>query len=200
MNKSVSTEQRIKEAAKTIFTQKGLAGARMQDIADEAKINKAMLHYYFRNKKMLFEIIFDEKLKELFSSLGQVILSEQPFDHKIQSFVEREIDIISEFPVLPLFVLNELWQDPSLIEDKLDHNFLKRMRDRLKRDFVKEVKEGRLPDIPFEFFMINMVSLCIYPLIAKPILKYFFVQDESAYNKMIEQRKTLVANLLLNTI
>lgn len=198
MVKNATTEQRIKDAAKTIFTRKGLSGARMQDIADKANINKAMLHYYFRNKKQLFELIFDEKLKELFGSLKEVVLSDLPFNEKIKAFVSREIDIISNFPVLPLFVLNELWQDPSLIEDKLDPLLLREMRDQLRHDFNKEVKSGKMPNMPFEFFMTNMVSLCIYPLISKPILKYFFEQDEDTFNNMIRQRKALVSKLLLN--
>ena len=61
----LSAQERIKIAATKVFTLKGLEGARMQDIADEANINKAMLHYYFRNKKQLFEIIFEEKLHKI---------------------------------------------------------------------------------------------------------------------------------------
>nr|MBP6793720.1 helix-turn-helix transcriptional regulator [Saprospiraceae bacterium] len=60
------TEIRIIAAAERIFLLKGLDGARMQDIADEASINKAMLHYYFRNKQQLFDIILDDKISKVF--------------------------------------------------------------------------------------------------------------------------------------
>src|SRR5262245_51487236 len=56
--KDQPTEERIITAARKVFLSKGLAGARMQDIADEAGINKALLHYYFRSKEKLFDMIF----------------------------------------------------------------------------------------------------------------------------------------------
>ena len=56
--KDITTETTILNAAKTIFQQKGMDGARMQEIADEAGINKALLHYYYRSKQLLFEAVF----------------------------------------------------------------------------------------------------------------------------------------------
>ena len=65
MQRDVSTEQKIREAARKVFQAKGMHGARMQDIADTAGINKALLHYYFRSKDQLFEAIFKEALQQL---------------------------------------------------------------------------------------------------------------------------------------
>ncbi|HNA17232.1 MAG TPA: helix-turn-helix domain-containing protein, partial [Ferruginibacter sp.] len=55
------TEQKILESARNVFIQKGLAGARMQDIADHAGVNKALLHYYFTSKDKLFNIVFEQE-------------------------------------------------------------------------------------------------------------------------------------------
>ena len=58
IKKDHNAEERILAAAKKVFTTKGMAGARMQDIADEAVINKALVHYYFRDKDKMFEVVF----------------------------------------------------------------------------------------------------------------------------------------------
>ena len=74
--KKDSTEDKILEAAKNVFVTKGMEGARMQEIADEAGINKALLHYYFRSKERLFEAIFSEVIQMAFPQLTQILKSD----------------------------------------------------------------------------------------------------------------------------
>ena len=54
-----TTEQKILDAAEVVFHEKGFDGARMQEIADKATINKGLLHYYFKSKDALFDAIFN---------------------------------------------------------------------------------------------------------------------------------------------
>ena len=72
-NKDTNTEQSILEAAKIVFIKKGMEGARMQEIADEAGINKAMLHYYYRSKDKLFEAVFKETFLKLVPNLIEIV-------------------------------------------------------------------------------------------------------------------------------
>jgi len=87
IKKDATTEEKIVEAARTIFIKKGLSGARMQEIADEAGINKAMLHYYFRSKDMLFEMIFRQSAQKLFAKLNIIFDSDMSLFEKIEKFV-----------------------------------------------------------------------------------------------------------------
>lgn len=96
-----NTEELIIEAAKKIFVKRGLAGARMQDIADEAGINKAMLHYYYRNKEKLFEIVFNEAFSKVIGRLGNILNQPMPLEEKIRTLVEHYITNIAETPYLP---------------------------------------------------------------------------------------------------
>ena len=91
MKKDNTTEQKIKEAAKKVFIKKGLSGARMQDIADQAGINKALLHYYFRSKEKLFEIIFDESVQVLMPQLNSILEKDAPVLEKIKGFAAAGI-------------------------------------------------------------------------------------------------------------
>ena len=77
--KHQGAEEKILSAARKIFTTKGMAGARMQDIANEAGINKALLHYYYRDKEKLFETIpFDEQLViEIRNKMSMEIYNDQ---------------------------------------------------------------------------------------------------------------------------
>lgn len=63
VRKDLSTEEKILEAAKKVFFRDGLQGSRMEAISKEAGVTKALLHYYFRSKEKLFEVIF-QKVKD----------------------------------------------------------------------------------------------------------------------------------------
>src|SRR5688500_7452128 len=68
-----STEEKIKEAARKVFTKKGYAATRTRDIAEEADINLALLNYYFRSKEKLFDIVMTENLQQLLMVLKGVL-------------------------------------------------------------------------------------------------------------------------------
>ena len=105
-------------AAREVFLQKGFAGARMQDIADEAGINKALLHYYFRSKEKLFETIFREAFEKLIPHITEVFSSDLPFYDKIRAFTDAYITMAIENPFIPLFVLNAMHSDPEGFQKK----------------------------------------------------------------------------------
>ncbi|NND05880.1 MAG: TetR/AcrR family transcriptional regulator [Saprospiraceae bacterium] len=200
MAKDLSTEEKIKQAAKKIFMQKGLAGARMQDIADEAEINKAMLHYYFRSKQQLFDLIFEEKIVQLFSTLGGLFLDASPLDEKIKLFVEKQSDMIADFPSLPLFVLNELWQNPTLAEEKLKDKPLHLIREKFRSAYDEALTDEAREQLPFEQFLLNMMSLIIYPFMARPIFKSMIEVDDHQFDQILSERKQQVTKLLLQSI
>ena len=117
-NEKDSTQAKILSAAKQVFLLKGMAGARMQDIADEAGINKALLHYYFRSKEKLFETIFSEALNQFFPKIAHIIESDITLFQKIESFCSEYITTMQQNAYLPLFVLNEVNKQPEYFKEK----------------------------------------------------------------------------------
>ena len=103
-----STEQNILDAAISVFQKKGMAGARMQEIADEANINKAMLHYYFRNKQQLFEAVFMQAFQKFAPQMNGIFNSEDSVFEKINGFAESYISFVIENPYLPTFLVQEI--------------------------------------------------------------------------------------------
>lgn len=196
------TEKLVLEAAMKVFTQKGYAAARMDDIAKEANINRALLHYYFRSKDKMFDLIFEQKVKEFFSGLGQIVFSDRKLEDVIREMVKHEITLIVANPYLPLFVLQELQQSPERLLNHAKASgmspnlILKRfsvlVNDAIRSKTINKIEPGQL--------LINIMSLCIYPMIAKPVLKSVLELDDKKFDNMMAHRIGQVSEFILLSI
>ena len=108
-----SVEQEIFHTAEEVFHERGYDGARMQEIADRAGINKAMLHYYFRSKDRLFQTVFVAALGRILPHVVEPLASDLPLGLKIRRFVETYIDQLQRHPKIPGFVITELNRHPE---------------------------------------------------------------------------------------
>jgi AcrR family transcriptional regulator len=198
--KDQTTEQAILDAAKKVFVRKGMAGARMQDIADEAGINKALLHYYFRNKEKLFEMIFIEAAGKLFPRINAIFASDQPLFEKIESFCDEYITIIMENPYLPLFVLNEIHQDPEYFLQKVMKGNTRPIPEKFLVQIDKEVKRGTIKRVSPLHLLMNLISMTIFPFVAKPMLQKNLDLDELQFRSVMEQRKKEIPRFIIDAI
>ena len=192
------TEEHIKETAKNIFFAKGRLGAKTQEIADEAGVNRAMLHYYFRTREKLFDTVLQEALDESYQEMFRIISGDLAFEKKIQEAVSHIIDQKIKYPYMESFIISEIIKRPECIVEMQKENDKK---NEVKKKFMKEIQhyidEHNLPHIKPEHFMVNMMSLCSYPSIAKPFLQHLFNFNEEQYGKFIQERKQVVTKLLL---
>jgi TetR/AcrR family transcriptional regulator len=197
--KKDSTEDKILEAAKNVFVAKGMEGARMQEIADEAGINKALLHYYFRSKERLFEAIFSEIIKFAFPKITRIAQSDEPFINKIEQVVDAYIDLLIKHPFIPGFVMKELNRDPSGL-------------------FKMVVKFGLNPQVIFDQIQLamdrgeiipmqprhlaaNIISMCIFPFAARPLISFvLFKDDQKALEAFYSERADVIKQFVINAI
>lgn len=195
-NKIDSTEGKILEAAKNVFIRKGMYGARMQEIANEAGINKALLHYYFRSKNKLFEAIFQEIFHEFVPKAFNILKAEIPFEEKIKQFVANYIDIISENPFMPLFIINEVNQNP----DRLEHltNIMSAIKVEISSDLNDKFESGeyRKAD-PVQLFS-SIISMTVFPFLAKPIIQGAIDYTDEKFREFLEERKELIPEIIMN--
>lgn len=198
--KDQTTEERILNAAKLVFVRKGMAGARMQDIADEAGINKAMLHYYFRNKEKLFEVIFMEAASKLFPKINEIFTSDQPLFEKIESFCEQYISVVIENPYLPLFVLNEINKDPEYFMQKVWAGKTKPKPAKFLEQIETEVKAGNIKRINPIHLLMNLISMTIFPFVAKPMMQRNLGLTETQFRAIMEQRKKEIPRFIIDSI
>lgn len=198
--KDKNTEQVILQAARKVFIQKGLAGARMQDIADQAGFNKALLHYYFTSKDKLFSLVFEQEFSNLFSSLATIVSSDLPLFEKIENIVSLDIERLSQFPGLPMFVLNEMSRNPEVILKKLKKIPVEKVLGVFQKQINAEIKKGTIKKISAEQLFINIQAMCIFPFIARTMIRGLMQMDEKTYMAMIQKRKTEVAAFIISAI
>lgn len=191
------TEKLILEAAKKIFVEKGYTGARMQAIADEAKINKAMLHYYFRSKEALFAKILESIVEIMSNQFIPAISGNGTVIEKVEMLVNSYIDTVTKNPYIPMFALNELAQNQV--------NFQEKLIERLNRDnvfgnfmmqIVMEQEKGILVPIAPQHFMLTVMSLIVFPFMAKPVFTGVMQIPEFIYSQMMQERKQIVMKII----
>ena len=199
MKKDSTTEEKILAAAKKVFISNGMAGARMQDIADEAGINKALLHYYFKNKEQLFEKIFFEVSLRFWPHLNSIIESDQPLFDKIEAFCAAYIDKVIQNPYLPLFVIYEMNQRPAQFIKKMFQGNLPNPA-KLMEQIEQEVKAGKINPVHPAHLMMNLISMCIFPFMGKPMMLATMKLNDSAFNALMEQRKKEVPKFIIDSI
>lgn len=197
--KDETTKERILDAAKKIFVARGMAGARMQEIADEAGINKALLHYYFRNKEQLFETILLEVSTRFFPRLNQIFDSDLPLFDKIRSFCSSYIDNVMKNPYIPIFVLNEMSQNQDIFLKSLLKNNAPNPT-KLVVQIEEEVKNGNIIAVSPIQLLINMMSLCVFPFVSKPMLQLVIGFDDLQFRHIMELRKKEVPEFIINSI
>ena len=190
--KDISTEERIKAAARKVFHQKGFAGTRTRDIAEEAGINHAMLNYYFRSKEKLFGIVMMETMAQFFKGVNLMLNDENTsLDEKIDLIVSNYVDLLLKEPELPTFILNEVRPNPQAfveqnpIKEALTHSVL-------TRQYAEAVARGEITEPNLMQAILNVIGLVIFPFIAKPILTSIINIPEEQYKALMLQRKTLI--------
>lgn len=176
------------EAARQVFVQHGLKGARMQAIADKAGINKALLHYYFRTKEALFEKVFIETLQVNAPVLFGILGKPGPLKQKIGEFVEHYIELLKANPYMPLFILNELSQNPENLFGKVGPQ-LSMIIGGLELQLKAEAEKGNIRPIHPVDMVSAVMGLCVFPFLAKPLLMPIFKLQESDYLEFLERRK-----------
>jgi AcrR family transcriptional regulator len=182
-----SAEEKIKEAARKVFMKKGYAATRTRDIAEESGINLALLNYYFRSKEKLFNQVMTEKMQQFFGVLLPIINdSSTKLEIKIDLIVSNYVDMLSQNPDLPLFVLSEMKGHPEEISkilpiEKITKNI----------SIVKKLQEKR-PDINPVHFLMNILGMTVFPFIARPAFGVIGILNKNEFDTIQQERKKLI--------
>lgn len=197
--KFAETQETILIAARQIFAKKGLAGARMQEIADSAGINKALLHYYYRNKETLFEQVFHEALQKIFRPLGSFLSDDSELFQKIRNICRLYNEFLIEYPFIPNFVMNEINSDPSRILNLLDLEGVSEGRKKTLQQVDEAIKLGKIRSIDPEELILNIISLSIFPFLSRPVFAEFLYKDENM-DEVLKLRADRVSDFIIQSI
>ncbi len=198
----INTEQAILKAAEKEFIDKGFVRAKITDIAKHAKVNHAMLHYYFRTKENLFNMVFEQKSREVANSLSSIFEQDLPFLDKIKLGVERHFETLAVNPKLPFFIYSEI-----IVNEERKDIFLKfilpkanNIISKLEEAINSEVAKGTIQPICATDLIFNIVSLNTTTFLAQPIISMVTNENNDEYQHFIEHRKKCNVQLILRSL
>lgn len=200
---SDNVEEKIIDAAADVFEERGYSGARMQQIADKAGINKALLHYYFRSKEKLFEKVFTIVAKRAFKKFGSILNDDGSVFKKIELFLDLHQDLLWKNRKFPIFFLNEVNQNPNLVKNVFKEinqddrfvNLLAQVEDEQKKGIIRN-------DINPKNLLVNIISLSIFPYVGSPVIAEMMLSLDSDFDseEFLKEHRKQVANFVINSI
>ncbi|MDR2383159.1 MAG: TetR/AcrR family transcriptional regulator [Prevotellaceae bacterium] len=199
-----SVEDRIIKAARYTFYEKGYNGTSMRDIARKAGVNYALLHYYFKTKDKIFEIVFTEAFSMLFQRLGKALASDANIFEKIKLMVAGYVQTAQQYPQLPGFVMNELAVNFQLMMPVLEkhkkQNSVTHLFDSFYAEIEQAIQRGLIKEVNPKDLCTDILSMSLFPFIAQRCLTALIYEDRKSFKQMIAQRIEYTSRMIVNNI
>ena len=197
MKKYISTEQKIKDAARKVFMTKGFSGCTTREIAKSVGINVALLNYYFRSKGKLFELILEAALSDFIESMVDVFQQDLPLEDKTRMLIDKEFEFLRKHPELPLFIHAGLNQESDAELDQ--SKFLGRLH---KTGIFEECEKAQAQGHMRKVNMINVTLLfmsnCHFPIMSKKLICGIYQIDDNEHEARLNEHKEIVKEMLIN--
>ena len=197
--KKDNTEDKILEAATEVFLEKGMDGSRMQEIANNAGINKALLHYYFRSKEKLFDAILSKIMNIAFPQIGKVLFSDLPFIQKVEDIIDIYIQLLLKHPQLPSFLIKEMNRDGSLLFQFIEKQSF--TINPIINTIQEAMDRGEIVQMAPKHLVVNILGLCVFPFATRPMIKNVaFGGEDDLLRDFLEERKREVKEFVIRAI
>ncbi|HXR80381.1 MAG TPA: TetR/AcrR family transcriptional regulator [Saprospiraceae bacterium] len=198
MSTLTEPEKKILEAAKRVFEKHGFDGARMQQIADETGISKGSLHYYFRSKEKLFDLIFDETMTEFLALVSTWDDDSEPWEQKLRRFIQEFFNVLRTKSLL--FILREINRNPELLVNWKSAFKSSKNKNRFIAYFEKLKEQKQIEEVDVTVIFIFLHSLCAYPVLNQAMFKLSTKLNDKDFDKMMDAYPGHVADFLINGI
>ena len=198
MSQDLSTELKIKEAAKRVFMAKGFDGCSTREIAKEAGMNVALVNYYFRSKGQLFQLIFKAALEDFMLSMVDVFSTDLSLESKMRIFIEREYDFLTKHPEMPGFIIGEMSRADGCgagnmywMKDKIDETGI-------FSDILKAQEAGEIRKMDLLSIALILMSNCHFPFLGKPFVQNALLVSDEHYEQQLVLHKQYVTEMMIN--
>jgi len=184
---------RILDAADAIFVRHGVDGARMQQIADHAGVNKSLLHYYFRSKAELAEAVWMRIASSFIPGLFQMLASDHSLEEKIDRVVDAYHTLLTRHPYVLSYIVSEASRRPALVDDFYSserRQATRRMIDKLRAQIDERVKLKKMAPVSAEQFLVTLLSSCQFPFVARPMMMRATGLEPAEFMEFMERRRT----------
>jgi AcrR family transcriptional regulator len=194
------TQRKILNTARHLFVKKGFKGTTVRDIANASGTNVAMVNYYFRSKKNLFDAIFEETFGVLASKIFAAVDSDLPFFELIEYWVNSYFDLLMENRDFPIFILNEITQNPEKIGEKFRFGSPYQLYSKLVIRIYAEEQKGTISVNSYSDLFLNIISLSVFPFICRPIVTQLLNLTEVQYMEMLDNHRKSVVDFIIKSI
>lgn len=184
------TYELIINTAKNLFFKEGKFNATTQEIADAAGVNRTLINYYFRSRNALFDLVFEEGKKEDERRQRMIVMSDLPIREKLELFVDYFLAQAKTYPYREVYMLTHMIKDECCVYDKKEH--IKYMTEKFYVELEEEMKKGTIQKMPPIQFMLNFISMLIFPVAMRPFLQNNFELDDQEYDKVLSERKEVI--------
>lgn len=197
----MSTEEIILETARKHFVKNGYAGTRLQEIADEAGINKAMLHYYFRSKEKLYQEILSQTLDFVFPKFAETMGFPGSFWERVEKIVHTYTQLLMEHPEIPMFIMSELSQKQErfVVELKKRSLYFPAMQS-FFMEMMKEMSEGKIRTVSPPQLILTIIGMTVFPFMAKPVFRTVLEISDSDFDKLMKEREAFTNEFIRNAL
>ena len=194
-----NTEKTILKAATNVFRKRGYAGARMEELAREADVNKALLNYYYRSKEKLFQKVFEEAIQEFLSKVIRLLSSDLPLDMKVYKAVDLYTRMLLNNPDLPIFILSEIREFPKHLTNLFQSSEAKPF-EKLEQQLQHAYKQNHIRKTSVYTFMMNLLGLTVFPFVVEPLARNLFQMDRDSFEQEILKRKKILPEMIIQTL
>jgi AcrR family transcriptional regulator len=204
MDHDIDTRQRILAAATDVFVEKGLSGARMQEIADRARTNKAMLHYYFKSKENLYETVVSTVVNTITERLHNVLKSDDlPATERFRQFVSTYLDSLAEHSYMPRLIMLDILSGGTCVIDafKNAHGSLGFMGGKPVLDMIEQgIRDGEFNQVDPRQTMVSLIGMVVFYFAAQPMLTPLLGLQDEDRSRFLTERKQNIMDILTHGV
>lgn len=186
------TEKLIMDTAMKVFFAEGRFNATTQEIADAAGVNRTLINYYFRSRNNLFDIVFENAQKQENELTEAIVFSDLPLKEKISRHLDIYFEQAKKYPYLEIYMVTQVNQG-NCFKDK---DTMGRVLDKFYLEIALEMEKGNVAKMRPEQFVLNFVSLMVFPVSMRPLLEETMGISKEAYEKLLEERKEIILQTL----
>jgi TetR/AcrR family transcriptional regulator len=185
----------ILRAAARAFAEQGIAGARTDAIAREARVNKALLYYYFKDKESLYGAVLDDAFGGMKARVFEALDSDLRPREKVLAYVSAYFDFFAANPIYPKLVQREMMrarEGSSEHIDRLIGTYFQPIYHRLGQLLNRGIAEGEFRKVDTAHFIPSMIAIIVFYFSSAPVIRRIVRFNPLTPERIAERRAAVL--------
>ena len=186
--------EQILLAAEQVFAEKGLKGATTREVAEKAGVVNSLIFYYFRNKRALYEAVFQGFFDQLEDLIQQNLSLDLDRFGQLRQFLFTFTEYAKEHRNMMRILLREIIDNGCMVQT-IGEKYFSPLYE-ISKEFLEQGKRQALfREIDPLHFTHSLIGVNIFYFVAEPIIRA--VGEADPYGaREVEKRKVEVWNLI----